>query len=50
MVGLSLRLPDELHKALKEIAEQERRSLNSQILIILELFVKQWKEKNRSQT
>jgi len=49
MVGLNLRLPDELHKALKEIAEKERRSLNSQLLIILEEFVKQWREKHKSQ-
>jgi len=49
MVMLNLRLPEELHKALKEIAEKERRSLNSQILIILELYVKQLREKNNSQ-
>ncbi|MCY9783654.1 Arc family DNA-binding protein [Nocardiopsis sp. EMB25] len=35
MKQVSLRLPDELHTALKDLAEQEDRSLHSQILRIL---------------
>lgn len=40
MKTLSIRLPDELHKALVELAEQERRSLNNLIVVILEQAVR----------
>ena len=40
MQTLSIRLPDELHKALTELAEQERRSLNNLIVVILEQAVR----------
>jgi hypothetical protein len=33
---VALRLPPEMHGALKEIAERERRSLHAQILTMLE--------------
>ena len=39
MIGLNLRLPEELHKALKELAERESRSLNSQIIYILKWYI-----------
>ncbi|MFI6575930.1 FitA-like ribbon-helix-helix domain-containing protein [Nocardiopsis sp. NPDC050513] len=35
MKQISLRLPDELHAALKDLAEQEDRSLHAQIIRIL---------------
>ena len=35
-VALNLRLPSELHQKLKALAEKDRRSLNSEIVLILE--------------
>lgn len=41
MVNISLRdVPDELYQQLKEIAEQERRSVNQQILVLLQQAVR----------
>ncbi len=37
---ITLRLPVELHRLLKEIAKQERRSVNAQIVVILEAWSK----------
>jgi hypothetical protein len=34
-------MPEELLEALKKLAEEERRSLNSEIVVILEKFVEQ---------
>jgi hypothetical protein len=48
MVRLTLRLPDELHKALKELAQRERRSLQAQILYILELYVMQNRDNSQA--
>lgn len=36
MIRYSLRLPDDLHQRLVELAERERRSLNEQIVFMLE--------------
>jgi len=37
MANISLRdVPDELYEQIKEIAERERRSVNQQILVLLE--------------
>jgi len=44
MKRVSLRLPDELHKALKELATQENRSLNGQIIYILKEYIRKLKE------
>jgi hypothetical protein len=35
--GLMLRLPPDLHVAVRQLAEDERRSLNSQLIILVEL-------------
>lgn len=35
----TLRLPDELHKVLEQLARQEKRSLHSQIIYILAQYV-----------
>ena len=35
-IQMALRLPPELHSALKALAEHERRSLHAQILVLLE--------------
>ena len=37
---ITLRLPVELHSLLKKIARQERRSVNAQIIVILEAWAK----------
>ena len=36
MKQLYLRIPDELHEQLVKLAERERRSLNAQIIYLLE--------------
>lgn len=44
MANISLRdVPDELYRQLKEMAERERRSVNQQILVLLERSVRQQK-------
>jgi hypothetical protein len=39
--GLMLRLPPDLHVAVRQLAEDERRSLNSQLIILVELGLQQ---------
>jgi hypothetical protein len=41
LVPLMVRLPPELHAAIKRMASKSRRSLNSQCIILLEDAVKQ---------
>jgi hypothetical protein len=41
MKQLYLRLPDELHEVLVKLAEKERRSLNAQVIYLLEQAVPQ---------
>lgn len=43
-VIFSLRIPDELHEELKEQAEEEKRSLNNMILVMIEKYLKQEKK------
>lgn len=44
MANLSLRdVPDDLYQQIKEIAERERRSINQQIVVLLEHSVQQHK-------
>ena len=40
MKRLALRLSDEEHEALKKEAEKNKRSINSQILVLIEEMVK----------
>ncbi len=40
MVKFSLRLPDDLWKALKDLAHKEQRSINAQIIYILMEYIK----------
>jgi predicted HicB family RNase H-like nuclease len=47
MKTLSIRIPEELHKALVELAEQDRRSLNNLIVVILEDFVRLAEEEQK---
>jgi len=50
MKSLTVRMPDELLKALNKLADEERRSLNSEVVYILEKFIKQAeKEKAESE-
>lgn len=44
-INVNLRLPADLHAALKEIAEKEARSLNSQILVFLRRAVEEYQPK-----
>jgi len=47
MTNLSLRdVPDELYQQIKEMAERERRSINQQILVLLERAVQQQQRPN----
>ena len=39
-VPIMVRLPADLHAAIKQLAESERRSMNSQIIILLESAIK----------
>ncbi len=45
----SLRIPEELHKELKEQAEDEKRSINTMILIMIEEYLKEHKKTAQSE-
>ena len=45
MIKFSLRLPEDLYAAIKEIAADENRSINSQIIYILKNFVEYYRKK-----
>lgn len=45
MVRFSLRVPKDLWAAIQAIAKQEHRSINGQILYILQQFVAQFNKK-----
>jgi hypothetical protein len=47
MISLNLRLPEELHKAIKALANKERRSLNAQILFMLEEYLRRLRETDK---
>ena len=47
MKQLTLRLPNELHQALKELADKEQRSLHAQIIYILEKYLEQLKKEKQ---
>jgi len=49
MIALNLRLPEELHTKLKEMSQHERRSLNNQIIFMLEEQIRQIEEAEKSQ-
>lgn len=36
MGAITIRLPDDLHEMIRELAEAERRSINNQIVMMLE--------------
>jgi hypothetical protein len=49
MKQLYLRLPDELHEALVKLAEKERRSLNAQVIYLLEQAVQPSRPSKRAE-
>ena len=46
MVNSAIRLPDELHKALKESAKRNHRSLHSELIHALVFYLKNSPEAN----
>lgn len=46
MINSQIRIPEELWDKLKEISEQEERSINSQMVYILKKFIEEY-EKNK---
>ena len=40
MASFNLRLPDDLYAKLKELSKRERRSVNSQIIVIISQWVR----------
>ena len=49
MKQLQVRLPDELHATLKALAEADRRSLNAEIVVLLEQASKEHGRRLRRQ-
>lgn len=47
MERITLRLPDEVHAAIAEIAKGEDRSLNAQIVRILKDYINERKNKSK---
>lgn len=47
MANFSLRLPDELYKALKEVAKEEERTINAQIVYILKHYIEDYFKKKQ---
>jgi len=43
MIRFSLRLPDDLYDAIKELAKKEQRTVNAQIIYILIEYIKKAK-------
>lgn len=45
MMSTTIRLPEELHETLTQIAEEERRSFNSQVIYMLERSVAEYQNR-----
>lgn len=45
-MNLTLRLPEELYKQLKELAYEEERSINGEINFIIKKYVEEKKKEN----
>ena len=41
MIRFSLRIPQRLHKRIKELADQDKRSMNNQIIFMLGQWIKE---------
>ena len=46
MINSQIRIPEELWDKLKEISEQEERSINAQMVYILKIYIEEY-EKNK---
>ena len=46
MINSQIRIPEELWDKLKEISEQEERSINAQMFYILKIYIEEY-EKNK---
>lgn len=46
MISSNIRVPEEIWNKIKEIAEKEKRSINSEIIYIMEKYIEE-KEKDR---
>ena len=44
MIQSNIRVPEELWKELKKIAEEDERSINGEIIYIIKKFIEQKKE------
>lgn len=44
MTSLNVRMPDDYHLKLKELAELNHRSLNSEVLVALQRYIEQEEE------
>lgn len=44
MISSNIRVPEELWEQLKKIAEEEKRSINSEIIYIIEKYINQQKK------
>jgi hypothetical protein len=47
MITSTVRIPDEIYSALKEIAIEEERTINAQIVYILKYYIKEYFEKKQ---
>lgn len=45
-VNSNVRIPEEIWEEIKKIAQEENRSINSQIIFILKKFIEEQKKKN----
>ena len=44
MISSNIRVPEELWEQLKKVAEEEKRSINSEIIYIIEKYINQQKK------
>ena len=46
MISSNIRIPEDLWKDLGIIATEEERSINSQLIYIIKLYIEEYKKKN----
>ncbi len=47
MINSQIRIPEELWDKIKEISEQEERSINSQIVYILKKYIEEYEKEDK---
>lgn len=50
MKRFNIYMPDQVHRDIKEISEAQRRSMNQQVIAILEEYIQSWKAIARKET